>query len=66
MAQAALLSRKLHRSSTDKMIAGICGGIAETYGWNSTLIRVLFVLSFFLPGPQILLYAILWLVMPKF
>ncbi|SQG64463.1 Phage shock protein C [Corynebacterium renale] len=65
MAQTAL-SRKLHRFSTDKMIAGICGGIAETYGWNSTLIRVLFVLSFFLPGPQILLYAILWLVMPKF
>lgn len=65
MAQKDYLSRNLHRSITDRMIAGVCGGIAETYGWNPTLIRALFVLSMFFPGPQILLYLALWFIMPQ-
>lgn len=52
------LSRKLHRSHTDKMLFGVLGGIAETYGWNSTLLRILFVASMLLPGPQILVYLV--------
>lgn len=51
--------------SNDKWIAGVCGGIAEYFGWNANVVRLLFVLSCLLPGPQFLLYLVLWLVMPK-
>ncbi|QGU04322.1 PspC domain-containing protein [Corynebacterium comes] len=57
--------RRLHRSLTDRYVAGVLGGIAETYGWNSTLVRVLFVASFLLPGPQVLAYFIAWIIMPN-
>ena len=58
---------KLHRSTTNRIIAGVCGGFAEWLGWNPTTFRILFVvvsiLSVAFPG--ILVYLILWLVMPK-
>lgn len=54
----------LARATEGKMIAGVCAGIARTYGWDVNLVRVLFVLSCLLPGPQILLYLVLWLVIP--
>ncbi len=58
---------KLHRSSSNSIIAGVCGGIAEWLGWNPTTFRVLYVvvsiLSVAFPG--ILVYLILWIVMPK-
>ena len=59
-------SRRLRRSK-NKMIAGVCGGIAEWLGWDPTLVRVLYVLvSFFSAAfPGILVYIILWIVMPK-
>jgi phage shock protein C len=57
---------KLHRSSSNRMIAGVCGGIAEWLGWNPTTVRVLYVvvsiLSVAFPG--ILIYLILWIAMP--
>lgn len=59
------LRANLHRSTTDKYFAGVLGGIAETYGINSTLVRLLFLASFLLPGPQAILYFIMWFVMPK-
>ncbi|MCK7637942.1 PspC domain-containing protein [Corynebacterium pygosceleis] len=60
-----LLQRKLRRSGTDKLIAGVIGGIGETYGINSTLLRILFVASFLLPGPQMLFYFVMWFIMPR-
>jgi phage shock protein PspC (stress-responsive transcriptional regulator) len=58
---------KLHRSSSNRIIAGVCGGIAEWLGWSPTTVRVLYVvvsiLSVAFPG--ILVYLILWIVMPK-
>jgi phage shock protein PspC (stress-responsive transcriptional regulator) len=49
------------------MIAGVCGGLAEWLGWDATLVRVLYlvvsVLSAAFPG--ILVYVILWLLMPE-
>ena len=58
---------KLHRSSSNRIIAGVCGGMAEWLGWNPTTFRVLYVvvsiLSVAFPG--ILVYLILWIVMPK-
>ncbi len=60
-------STRLHRSTSDRVIAGVCGGLAEWLGWSSTLVRVLYVvlsiLSVAFPG--ILVYIILWLAMPK-
>lgn len=46
------------------MIAGVCAGLAEWLGWTPRTVRVLFVLSCLLPGPQVLIYLALWIVMP--
>lgn len=58
--------RRLTRSR-DKMIAGVCAGIAEYFGWEVTLFRVVYVvvsiLSVAFPG--ILVYLVLWVVMPR-
>jgi phage shock protein PspC (stress-responsive transcriptional regulator) len=56
---------KLHRSK-DRIIAGVCGGIAEWLGWPPTRVRILFVLVSVLSAafPGILVYLILWFLMP--
>lgn len=60
------MSARLKRSRTDKMISGVCGGIAEYLGWDPTVIRVIFVVLTFLGwGSPILIYFILALVMPE-
>ena len=58
---------KLHRSRNNKMIAGVMGGIAQYLGWSPTWVRVLFVIISSLSAavPGILIYIILWIVMPK-
>jgi len=57
----------LQRSRKHKMIAGVCGGLAEWLGWDVTLVRVLYVavslLSVAFPG--IIVYIILWALMPR-
>jgi len=55
------------RKSRNRMIAGVCGGIAEWLGWDPTLVRVLYVLIsiFSAAFPGILVYIILWIVMPN-
>ena len=55
---------ELARRSDDKVIAGVCGALARRFGLSPTLVRVVFVVSIILPGPQILLYLILWVVIP--
>ena len=55
----------LSRPRTGRMIAGVCAGIAERYGWKVGTVRLLFVLSCLLPGPQFVIYLILWLSMPQ-
>ena len=56
----------LARSRNDRMIAGVIGGIAKRLGWGSTMLRVIFVIvSIASAGfPGILIYLILWLLMP--
>jgi phage shock protein C len=58
--------RRLTRSR-NKLIAGVCAGIAEYFGWEVTLFRVVFVLVSILSVafPGILVYLVLWVVMPK-
>lgn len=56
--------KKLMRSSTDKKIAGVCGGLAEYFDLDSTIIRLIWVLAVFLAGTGGLVYLILWIVLP--
>jgi phage shock protein PspC (stress-responsive transcriptional regulator) len=56
----------LRRSTRNKLIAGVCGGIAEWRGWNATLVRVVFVVGSFIPIiPGFVVYLVLWLLVPK-
>lgn len=56
---------KLKKSRIDKMVAGVCGGIADYLGWDSTIVRVIFlILVFSSVGSMVLLYFILALIMP--
>jgi phage shock protein PspC (stress-responsive transcriptional regulator) len=47
------------------MIAGVCAALARRFGVSTTLVRFLFVLSVILPGPQVLIYIALWIVLPS-
>ncbi|MDQ3243186.1 MAG: PspC domain-containing protein [Gemmatimonadota bacterium] len=60
-------SRGLTRSRSDKVIAGVVGGIARHFSFDPTLARVLFVLASLLSVafPGILVYIILWVIMPE-
>lgn len=62
-----MASSGLYRSNRHSMIAGVMGGIAERFGWNVTLLRVIFVLISIMSAafPGILVYLVLWLVIPK-
>ncbi|CAN02738.1 MULTISPECIES: PspC domain-containing protein [Clavibacter] len=55
----------LTRPRRGKIIAGVCAALADRFGISRFLVRLLFVLSIVLPGPQVLLYLILWIVFPK-
>jgi len=57
--------RGLVRPRRGKLIAGVAAGLARRYGVSASLVRVLFVVSIVLPGPQILAYIALWVIMPK-
>jgi len=59
------MNKTLHRSQTDKVIAGVCGGLADYFDIDSTIIRLLFILIVALGGSGVFLYLILWLTMPK-
>ncbi|HEX6946366.1 MAG TPA: PspC domain-containing protein [Acidimicrobiia bacterium] len=60
-------TRRLYRSRTDRMIGGVCGGIAEYFGWDPTLVRVGYVVlsmsSVFFPG--IVAYLIMMIIIPE-
>ena len=59
--------RSLSRSRHDRMLAGVIGGIAWRFGWNSTLLRVIYVILSIASAafPGILVYLILWLLIPE-
>jgi phage shock protein PspC (stress-responsive transcriptional regulator) len=57
-------SAGLVRSRKGRWIAGVCAGLARRFGVKPWQVRLLFVLSCFLPGPQFLIYIVLWLVLP--
>jgi phage shock protein C len=59
------MANKLKRSR-DKVLAGVCGGIANYFGWDAAITRIGFVLLSILSAafPGVLVYIILWIVMP--
>lgn len=59
------MNTRLHRSRTDRYIAGVCGGIAETYNVDVTLVRILFALAGLTAGWGIILYLIMWFITPE-
>lgn len=58
------MSRKLVRPRDNRMIAGVCAGLARRFGVSAGLVRLLFVLSLLLPGTQVIIYLALWIIMP--
>ena len=57
---ASTLTRPRH----GKVIAGVCAGLAERFGLSPFLVRLVFLLSCILPGPQFIAYLLLWVLIP--
>ncbi|HET8717150.1 MAG TPA: PspC domain-containing protein [Nocardioidaceae bacterium] len=49
----------------NRIIAGVCSGLARRFGVSPFLVRLLFVVSCLLPGPQFIVYIVLWILMPS-
>jgi phage shock protein PspC (stress-responsive transcriptional regulator) len=62
--ELTMSNKKLYRKPNEQMIAGVCAGLAEYLGLDLTVVRLLFVLLFFLGGNGILIYVILWILTP--
>lgn len=59
------MSTALVRPRDNRVIAGVCAGLARRFGTSATTMRVIFLVSCLLPGPQVLLYLALWVLMPS-
>lgn len=59
------MNKKLYRSVTDKMIGGVCGGLAEYFEVDPVIVRLIFVLAVIFGGSGILAYLILWIIIPQ-
>lgn len=57
--------KRLLRSRSNRTVAGVCAGIADYFGWDPTMVRVGWIVLTLLGGSGILLYLILWLVVPE-
>lgn len=55
----------LYRPRDDRIIAGVCSGLARRFGTSPGRVRLLFLISCILPGPQFLLYVALWILLPE-
>lgn len=56
--------KRLYRSRSEEMIAGVCGGLADYLNVDPTVIRLVFLLLFFAGGGGLIIYLILWVIMP--
>ena len=67
MSELRRMSRPLRLSRRHRKIAGVCGGLAEWLGWDLIVVRVLYILVAALSAafPGILVYLILWLIVPR-
>jgi len=55
----------MYRSRKHRIIAGVCGGIAEKYNMSPVTVRLLAILSCLLPGPQFVIYILMWILIPN-
>jgi phage shock protein C len=58
-------TRRLYRSRTNRKLAGVCGGLAQYFNLDATLIRVLFVVLALLGGPGLVIYLLMWILVPE-
>ena len=63
--QEAFRERGFVRPRQGRMIGGVCAGIARPLDTSARLVRIFAVLSIILPGPQVLAYILLWILMPE-
>ena len=56
---------RLYRSRTDRMVGGVCAGLARAYGWDLTIVRLILVLTVLFAGTGVLAYLIAWVVIPE-
>ncbi|WP_327067273.1 PspC domain-containing protein [Kitasatospora sp. NBC_01250] len=57
--------RTLARPRHNRLVAGVCAGVAERFGLTPWTVRLIFLASCLLPGPQVLLYMALWFLLPQ-
>jgi phage shock protein PspC (stress-responsive transcriptional regulator) len=55
---------RLVRPRDNRWIAGVCSGLARRFGMSPNVMRLIFVISCLLPGPQVVAYIVLWVLMP--
>ncbi|MCD7936291.1 MAG: PspC domain-containing protein [Tannerellaceae bacterium] len=61
-----MITKRLYRSTSDKMLGGVCGGIAKYFGLDPTLVRLGYIaLTFFTVFSGIPAYLVMWIVIPK-
>jgi phage shock protein C len=58
-------TRKLYRSRSNRQVAGVCGGLAQYFNLDATLIRILFVVLAVLGGSGLVLYVAMWIIVPS-
>jgi len=62
-----MTKERLVRSKSERIIAGVCGGIAQWLGWDPTLVRILYiVISIATAFSGLIAYIILWIIMPEY
>ncbi|TCN38363.1 phage shock protein C (PspC) family protein [Kribbella orskensis] len=59
------MATTLVRPSRGRWIGGVCAGLARRFGTTPNVMRLIFVISCILPGPQFLVYIVLWILMPS-
>jgi phage shock protein C len=57
--------KRLYRSRSERMIAGVCGGVADYFGIDPTLVRILALATFLVPGSGVIAYLIAWVIVPE-
>ncbi len=58
------MNKTLYRTENDKMIGGVCGGLGKYFEIDPTIVRLLFALIFFGFGAGLMIYVLLWILMP--
>ena len=55
---------ELRRPRNGRLIGGVCAALADRFGWNVSLVRLIAVLSILIPGPQVIFYIVAWVLIP--